>query len=102
MLSFAYGNMGMTPLELAQFTPFELNLAYEGYVKKQDAEEMYFRKMTWYLLTPHLPKDSKFSMQQLWPTHYDKRESDIETKFTKQAVHDKLQAWKDSKNKTIN
>lgn len=89
--------MGMTPLELAQFTPYDLNLKYNGFIKKQDTEEMYFRKVGRLILMPHVKDSKEIELNKIWPTHYDKSASDLKATFTKTRMQEMLEAYNKSK-----
>lgn len=84
-------------MELAQFTPYELNLKYNGYVKKQDIEEMYFRKLGRLTLMPHVKDSKELELRKIWPTHYDKTAADVQAVFTKSRMQEMLEAYNKSK-----
>lgn len=75
MLQTAYGQIGLSPLELAQFTPYEYNLCVKGYLNKMDLVESYHRRQAYIEMCIHSDPKSKRKpdMDAIWPTRHTKK-----------------------------
>lgn len=68
-MEFAYGTMGLSPVEFAVLTPFAFDLKCKGYTRKLDDDELSFRKLAWITFALHAdPKAAKrMTIDDLWP-----------------------------------
>lgn len=68
-MEFAYGTMGLSPVEFAALTPFQFDLKCKGYTRKLDDDELSFRKLAWIIFALNAdPKASKrMNIDDLWP-----------------------------------
>lgn len=96
-MEVAYGQMGLTPMMLADMTPFDFLLSRNGFIQKCDREENYFRKHARIVLSTHVDPKSKIEMSEIWPTHYDAAKDQVEAVLTKQNIDASIEAWKNRK-----
>lgn len=69
-MEFAYGELGLSPEELAGLTPFQFELKTKGYSTKRLKDEEIFRKLGWLTFAMNAdPKASKgVTLDDIWPT----------------------------------
>lgn len=91
MLEFAYGELGLTPVELAELTPFDFELKVSGHINGLERSENNFRKLAWITFALNAdPKSSKgTTIDEIWPVRGTK------------AKREKTKLFSDSKMKTM-
>lgn len=69
-MEFAFGQMGLSPRELAELTPFQFELKCKGYRSGLLVIEENFRKLGWIVFAMNAdPKSSKkTTLDDIWPT----------------------------------
>jgi len=88
LLSFAYGEMGLSPSQLEEYTHSQFLLKADGFQKLRDKQEAIFRRMTGFIVSPQLDKKSKFDIEKVWPILSDKSKQEYRTEamFSKEKI----------------
>lgn len=99
-MAFAYGRLGLTPVELAGLTPFQFELMCKGYSDAIDKEESNFRKLGWIVFAMQAdPKAlKKTTIDEIWPTQKTVNKAKERTGITKRKVNSIMDKFKKLKN----
>lgn len=84
----AYGEMGLSPSQLEEYTHGQFLLKAEGFQNVKDRQETIFRRMTGFIIAPHLSKKAKFKIETEWPILSDKNKKEYRTEamFSKDKI----------------
>ena len=84
----AYGEMGLSPSQLEEYTHGQFLLKAEGFQNAKDRQEGIFRRMTGFLMSVQLDKKSKFDIEKQWPILSDKNKKEYRTEamFSKDKI----------------
>lgn len=98
-MEFAYGQMGLSPKELAELTPFQFELKVKGFKARDIDKENYFRKLTYHLYAINVAAESRGSLDidDIWPNANTVKKAANRNKITQTKVQKTLEAFKKMK-----
>lgn len=101
MLEFAYGELGLSPIDLAVLTPYDFELKVSGHVNGLEKVENNFRKLAWITFALNAdPKASKgTTIDEIWPVRGTKAKREKTALFSQTKVKSMMAKFKTLQNK---
>lgn len=101
MLEFAYGELGLSPIELAVLTPYDFELKVAGHINGLEKVENNFRKLSWIIFALNAdPKSSKgTTIDEIWPMRGTKAKREKTALFSQTKVKSMMAKFKTLQNK---
>lgn len=101
MLEFAYGELGLSPIDLAILTPYDFELKVSGHVNGLEKVENNFRKLAWIIFALNAdPKASKgTTISEIWPVRGTKAKREKTSIFSQRKVKTMMDQFEKIKNK---